>query len=438
MLLACGAAAVWWWSRPAPAVPPMPAGIEEAEVRQGIEEARQRVVDSPASATAWGHLGLVLLAHRFDADADFCFTQAARLDPSDARWPYGSGLIVFKVDPARALPLLRQAASLAGSKYQVAFRLQLAEALEQSGNLDEADAIFGDVTALEPAHPRAALGRGQVALARGDAEAATPLLLLARSSRSAHKRATAQLAAAARARRDLQAAAAYDQEVGLLPEDPPWPDPFLDEMVRVQVGRKARDRTLAQLERQQDHAGAAEIYLRLIEEQPTPQAYIGAGTNLARAGDYPRGLALLQKAIELEDSANARTALAVTLFTRAEKENQNSPSSAKAREWFGEVIKHARRASELRADHGYAYLYWGLALKHVNEPAAAIEPLRKAVACQPATLLFQLSLGEALMEAGQTAEAEKYLENARAIDPNDPRLTKALERLQKAETHPKR
>jgi tetratricopeptide (TPR) repeat protein len=268
-----------------------------------------------------------------------------------------------------------------------------------------------------------------IALARGEVEAAGPHLLLARSSRSGHKKATVQLAALARARSDLPAAEAWDQEVGKLPDDPPWPDPFVEELARVQVGRKAREQTVARLERQQDYARAAEIYLRLLEERPAAQAYIGAGTNLARSGDYTRGLALLHKAIELEDSANARTALAVTLFTRAEREWQNSPDSVQAKDWFLEVIQHARRATELRSDHGYAYLYWGLSLKYLGEPADAIAPLRQAVACQPAALLFQLSLGETLLDAGKTKDAEVYLENARQLDPKDPRPSKALERL---------
>ena len=33
------------------------------------------------------------------------------------------------------------------------------------------------------------------------------------------------------------------------------------------------------------------------------------------------------------------------------------------------------------------------------------------------------------MESGQPKEAEKYLENARGLDPNDPRLIRDLEKL---------
>ena len=44
---------------------------------------------------------------------------------------------------------------------------------------------------------------------------------------------------------------------------------------------------------------------------------------------------------------------------------------------------------------------------------------------------LQIALGETLLETGQDREAETYLENARRLDPNDPRLVKDLERLHK-------
>jgi protein O-GlcNAc transferase len=432
-LVALGSAAgLWWWLEPAPPSPPLPAGLQDAELQQALVEARQQVVKTPRSGAAWGHLGLVLLAHHFDDDAEFCFTEAARLDPRDPRWPYGLGMIVLKWDVERSLPLMQQAVTAADSKpaYRTAMRLQLAEALLQGGHFSEAEAIFREEQRLEPQSPRVALGLGLAAMARGDAEAATKCLLLARATPLARKRATAQLAALARTRGDLRAADAYELEIAQWPDDPPWLDPFLEDMVRVQTGRMARDRQIAKLERQQRFAEAAEICLEQIKEQPTPLAYLGAGSNLARAGDYQRGLTLLRKAIQLEpDSANAHTALAVTVFTRAEKEWHKSPDAPQVKEWFREVIEHARRAAELRPDHGHAYLYWGLSLKYLGEPAQAIAPLRKGVACQPAGLALQLALGEALLEAGKRQEAQTHLEYARLLAPNDSRTVQALQRL---------
>jgi tetratricopeptide (TPR) repeat protein len=435
VLVAGGAAGIWWWSQPAPPTPPMPAGIEDAEVRQAIEDTRQRVLNAPRSAAAWGDLGLVLLAHRLDDDAALCFMEAARLDPADPRWPYGAGLVVMKSDVDRSLSWFRQAVKSADNKpeFRSSMRLRLAETLVQGGHLDEAAQVFQEEEQDEPQSPRLALGKGQVALARDDTVAATKFLLVARANSLARKRATVQLAAAARRCGDGAAADAYELDIAQWPDDPPWPDPFLDQMARVVVGRTARQRQIAQLERQHRFADVADIYLQLIQTQPTPTAYLGAGTNLARAGDYRRGLPLLHEAIRLDpDSANAHTALAAIVLSRAQKEWQTSPEAPRVKEWFREVVEHARRATELRPDHGNAYLCWGLALKYLDAPAAAIVPLRKGVACQPANLALQQALGEALLEAGEYTEARAALENARLLAPKDARTAKALERLSQA------
>ena len=89
LVLVGGAVGAWWFHRPPPAVPPMPADIPDAEVRQAVEHARQKVLDQPGDAHAWGYLGMVLMAHDFLAEADPCFAEAARLNPKSPTWPYG-------------------------------------------------------------------------------------------------------------------------------------------------------------------------------------------------------------------------------------------------------------------------------------------------------------------------------------------------------------
>ena len=431
LLLAGGAAGAWWWFRPPEATPPaIPADIRDAEVRQAIETARQRVLNAPRSGAAWGQLGFVLLVHEFERDAVVCLTEAARLDPADPRWPYAHGLLALKIDPDRAVALLRQAAAAAdaGSKYRLITRLQLAEALLERGQLEEAEELLRAEEKRQPRHRRVALGLGQIAAARGDAALATKFLTVARASPFARKKATAQLAALARARGDQQAAATYEAEAAKMPVDPAWPDPLVDEVVQTMAGWTSRERELARLEREQRHAEAAEIYLKRIEERPTAEAYVGAATNLARLGDYPRAMPLLQKAVQLEpDSAYVQAAFAATLLARATA----APGSPQAKTWFREVIEHARRATELRPDLAAAYLHWGLSLKYLGEPAAAVAPLRRGVACQPSDFALQLGLGESLLEVGQPQEAKTHLENARLLDPKDPRAARALERLRR-------
>jgi tetratricopeptide (TPR) repeat protein len=431
-LLAGGAVGIWW-PRPAPPSPPMPRDIQDLEVRQVIERVRQEVVAEPHSAAAWGHLGMTLLAHLFDQEADRCFAEAARLDPSELLWPYGRALIALKRDPDNAVPLLRQALAAGGatpSQHRI-LNMQLAEALLERRELAEAEQLFRDELRGRKS-PRAALGLGMALLAQDKRKEAIPFFEAARGSPSARKQATSQLAALARDRGDSPAATAYEKEAAAMPADQVWPDPLLDQIVSLQVGRRGRQRRVAQLEEQHRYAEAAREYLEEIEQQPTARAHIGVGINLARLKDYDRAVPHLREAVRLDkDSAKGQYTLALVLFSMAEKEWHHTPGSDRAKKWFGEAIERARRAAELKPDHADAYLFWGMSLKYLGKPAEAVVVLRKGTACRPDDFNLQFGLGEALLEVGQKEEAKTHLENARRLDPKDPRPGQILDRLLK-------
>jgi tetratricopeptide (TPR) repeat protein len=436
LVLLLGAAGAWWLVRPLtgtpPEPPPMPGDLDDPEVRRVIERARQAVLDQPDSAAAWGHLGKTLLAQQYEAEADRCFAEAARLDPADAVWPYFRGLYALRYDPDNALPFLRQAAAgHAAPEARSALCLRLAEALLERQELAEAERLFREEWAREPGNPRAAFGLGLIALDCGDEAAAAEFLTAARASPTARKAATAELAALARARGDEAAAARLEREAAALTvERPSWPDPLVDEMLRLQVGASRRSRDIARLESGRNYAQAARLYESQLDKQPTAAACIGAGLNLARLKDFDRALPLLRRAGQLEpDNCHTHFCLAQALYLRAEAAEKRSPGSSRAREDFREAAETARRAVARKPDHAAAYLLWGRALLHLGEAGAAVEPLTKGVACRPEVFNLQLALGEALLEAGRLPEAETHLENARKLDPADPRPGQALERL---------
>jgi tetratricopeptide (TPR) repeat protein len=433
-LLAGAAAGGWWaWGRSRPPEPPDVGTIRDPEVRHALASARQDVLDHPRSAAAWGTLGMTLEAHLYEGEADRCFAQAARLDPADPRWPYFRGLYALKDDPDNALPFLRQAAETAGadSPYREHLRLRLAEALLERQETDEAEGLFRGEWQRAPGNPRAAFGLGLIAAERGDRAGAAEFLRVAQKSPMSRKKATTRLAALARESGDSAAAAEHEKALAALPGDvPAWPDPLVEQIVALQVGRRSREHEVKELERQRHFAEAAQVYLKELEEQPTVAAYLGAGVNLARLGDFDRALPLLRQAVQLDpDDAQAHYTLALILFLRAERAETAAPGSAEAREWFGESLAPARRATELKPDHARAYLHWGLALRHLRRPAEAVEPLRKGVACQPGDFDLQLALGEVLLDLQRREQARTHLENARRIEPGNPALARALERL---------
>src|SRR5258706_6383699 len=137
-LILCGvglfAAAFWpmahsWWIRFNAVSPPSVNmdGIDAAIVT-AIEQARDAVAQSPRSAAAWGHLGMVFFAHEYYAPAAESFGHAERLDPRDARWPWLAGLSLLADHPAQAVPKLQQGVKLCNGCC-VAQRLRLAEVL---------------------------------------------------------------------------------------------------------------------------------------------------------------------------------------------------------------------------------------------------------------------------------------------------------------------
>lgn len=438
VLLVVGA--TWWWWPAAAAVPPMPADIKEEDVRELIEEARRDVLARPRSGPAWGRLGMVLLAHLFDRDADACFTEGARLDPHEPLWPYGRALVAQRRDPENALGLLRQAEARAekGTETHAGIALRLAESLLERRELDEAEEVFaavrGDAAerSARTDAARAAFGLGLVARARGRPREARELLRKAEVSAFARKAAAVQLAAVARADRDDAAADEYEKKAAALPGDPPWPDPLLDEVVMMQVGRRGRERRIGRLESEQRFAEAAEVYLEQIERGAEPRDYLGAGVNLARVRDYERALPLLREALNRDpDGAQTTYTLALVLFTRAEVELDRSPGSAEARSWLREAADRARRATALKSDHAHAFAVWGLALLALGEPAAAIAPLRVAAEQEPTHFQVRFGLGRALAASGMVREAETELEAARQLQPDDPRPGRELERLRR-------
>jgi tetratricopeptide (TPR) repeat protein len=424
------AAGVWWSRRQPPPEPPMPPGIVDEEVRLVIEAARKDVLDSPRSSSAWGYLGMVLLANLFDKEAADCFEEAARLDPHEPRWPYALGVIARKRDPERAPALLRRAAEAAGTGSEEAndFWLELAEALLEQQHTEEAEEIFLGVRRREPRNLRAALGLARVARAAGDADKARALFEEAHASPYAKKTAAGGLAALARARGDQAAARRYEKEAATA-DEPPWPDPALrDVTVRMIVGRRGRERRISELEKQKRYAEAAELYLKQIEKEPSAKAYVGAALNLSRATrDYERALSLMRKAIELDpDGVQTNHVLALALLMRAQQ--REDESGAMPKDMLREAVEHAKKAVQAKPDHAHACWVWGQALLFLGRPAEAVAPLRQGVACLPDDFELQLALGEALLATKQAKEARAHLENARHLNPNAPRLKALIER----------
>src|SRR5262249_60847053 len=88
-------------------------GIDPS-VAKSIRTAQQKVNETPRSAEAWGHLGMLLHAHVFAEEARVCYVEAERRDNKDPRWPYLQANLQLSRIPDEAVPAMRRGGGNAG------------------------------------------------------------------------------------------------------------------------------------------------------------------------------------------------------------------------------------------------------------------------------------------------------------------------------------
>jgi Flp pilus assembly protein TadD len=443
LALAGVAVGSWWWLHSRPAELPL-GPSEEAlaasgpEVTAAVRSARERVRREPRSVEAWGLLGQVLLANGFSDDADPCLARAEALEPNEPRWPYLRAYAVSRDGDASFAATLRAVAACrrAGRTEAVPY-LVLAELHTERGEHEKAEALCRQVLEVEPDNARAHLDLGMIALAGNDVESAVTHLLRAADDPATRQGAFTQLATAYQRRGDGAAAADWSRRARRAPPDDPWPDPYLDPMQELLAGRKARQREVKRLEAQGRWREAVALLRQMTADDPTDEhAFVILGTTLTRNGDLAGAEEALRRATTVAPgSADPHYSLAVVLIVKGERLQQAGDGAAAA-EKYRAAMDVARRATEIKPDHGQAHGVRGVALKRLGRHKEAIEALRAAARCRPEDPEVHLALGEALAENGQKAEAVSELTYASDLaDPRDPRFRKALDQA-RAEPKP--
>ncbi len=439
----CAVGVGWFaWRRPGPAPEPPAIDLQSADpkVAAAVEAARARVKEAPHSGDAWGRLGRVLFANGYNNEAERCFAHAGRLQPNEPRWPYLRAYLLLSHNRDAALTELRRAVELCEQfdKTNTTPRLLLAEVYLERDEHDKVAVECQRVLAQEPDNPRAHFALGASALARDDLKASLSHLSRAATSPFVRQRACNQLAAVSRRLGDEAAAEEFSRKAREGPPDAGWKDPYAQEANRLGVGRQDQLLRAERLEAEGRLNESARALSALLDDFPDARSHLALGVALAKVGDFQGAERSLRTALrDAPNSAGGHYALCVALFGQGEA-LQRAGQSASARAKYEGTIASARRALELKPDHAMAYLFRGRAQERLGQRPLAIEAYRQASRCRPDLIDPYLRLAEALVEAGERAEALKQLRLAAELAPaNDPRPRATLKRLRGAGGKPK-
>ncbi len=424
-----------WSLWPSPAATPPMISLEGVEkpIADAIRTAREQVEEQPRSAEAWGQLGKLLLAHRFDREADQCFAQAEKLDAAQPRWPYYQGLLAVQHDSQWALAHLRRAAQLEEQSDPGTFviRLRLAEVLLEQGQDAEAETMLRAIAAKDARNPHLVYLWGLLALVRDDLTTAADYLSRLTQHPCVRKKVCAQLAVIASRQKQEARAESFSRLAEQLPADAAWEDRYVQEYQQLQVGAYGRLQRLRALESE----GKLREVMSVLDsiDKDSDLANPARGITLIRLGQLEEAEMVLRQALaRAPENVQAHFHLGIVLFMRADQTPRgDSGLSATARAQYREAAKHFQRAVQLKPDHGLAHLNLGRVLLALGQRDEGIQELRTAIACKPEEAGAHFFLAEALADAGQIEEGRQQLELATRLAGKNPTsdVASALQRV---------
>ena len=385
--------------------------IVAAQIGEGFDALRK----SPRSGESWGKLGMILHAYLFNDEARVCFANAQRLDPTEPRWPYFEGVILLAEDPAAALAKLARAVELCPSTPDTP-RLQYARALLEHGHVQQATDEFKQLLRQNSSHPAALLALARISDARGDYQAATELLRRCLENPFAARSAYLLLASVQSKAGNAPAAQGASEFARNLPPDRSWPEPYTDEILRLQSGSH---QLVARAERalKENRYSDAELAIAALEKN-----YSSSAQTLVLTGRLK---------LERKDCAGAEQAFRRHLQIDPQSVNGHAQlgMALMCQERYAEAVPIFERAVQAKPDFAEAHFNLGFARARAGAGAEALPALRDAIRCSPNFLEPYIILADLLGQMGERAEALNLLERARQINPKDPRLATLHDRI---------
>lgn len=204
-----------------------------------------------------------------------------------------------------------------------------------------------------------------------------------------------------------------------MPDDPPWPDPFLQELFALRTGERSNIKRAQKLLDLGRVPQAIALLQQMVEEYPgSATCWLMLGRALVHQQSWAAAEQALAKALRLApENPEIHVQMGVALYYA----------------WNPRAAAHFRKAIQTQPDCAPAYYNLGLWLARIHDAAGATDAFRQAIRIQPNLTDAHLGLGSQLTVRGQIAEAIRHLDHAIRSNPADPRarqlLRHALDRI---------
>lgn len=404
-------AAGLWLQRGFFSSPPLPQ-IDSAKLAPRAAEAlaarMKEVREHPRSGAAWGKLGMLLDAYDYDVQAQLCFAEAERRDPTNPRWPYFLSWLLQTHEPEQSLRKLRQAVAQCGNS-PVMPRYRLAKLLAEQGKWD---AALGEADALVSAQPRfvpAVLLRALAWQAQGRFAEAVETAQKCLTDVRTRKAAWSLIAVCQRQQGNTTAAQEAVGQASRLPDDQPVEDEFQDEVTALRSDHRVLSLPAHQLMAEGRLSEAAPLVQQLTQEFPdVAETWLVAGRYQILAGQLPAAVESLRRHIALEPLSSQGHFQLGTALLKQDK--------------FLEAAAVFEQNAVIKPDFGPAFFNQAFCLARAGKRNEAVPLFQQALRLNPEHFETYLLLGDLLIGLGRLKEAGELISQAEILRPGEKRL----------------
>ena len=270
----------------------------EVLVAEKLRALRGQVIAHPESAEAWGRLGMNFAVHALTNEAVICYRQAARLDPTEFRWPYYCAIVLQEMGFLKeALQWFEDGRALRPG--YVPLQLRYGQALFDAGRLNDASQAFTRAIMADPPRVHGYFGLARISIFQDNVEEARRHILRALELAPEQREGHGLMAEVYRRLKNLEKAEQESQRAQSLPMTE-MPDPMFSLVSAEGTSslwlRKRGENHL----KQKKFLRAVEIFRQLVELKPhntiawnsLAASYMGAGLMQAAEKAFQKAMSL--------------------------------------------------------------------------------------------------------------------------------------------------